>query len=49
MVLITAMRNADRFRLVIPFVEFHQDRFVDGSLNVDGSFSRRAFPWVGQA
>jgi len=35
LVLITVLRGADRFRLVVPFVEFRSDRVETGALVVD--------------
>lgn len=37
LVLITVLRNADRFRLVVPFVEFRSDAIHEGSMVLDVS------------
>lgn len=40
LVLITVLRHVDRFRLVLPYVEFRAERFEDGALVLDGSALR---------
>jgi uncharacterized protein YacL len=40
LVVITVLRHVDRFRLILPFVEFHRERFQEGALVIDDSALR---------
>lgn len=37
LVMVTVLRNADRFRVVVPFVEFRSDAVVEGTAVLDGA------------